>query len=557
MNQISLDTSTIKNLTKSFEQGYYKKSLNESLYYLDKHKPNDIIYNIIGLSYFMLRDFNKSINFLKKSLKLNPYSANTYNNLGLVYTENKSFNLAIEMFHKSLKLNPNTSDTYCNLGNLFLYKSEYDEAYKNYKRSLALNPNCIETINNLGFIFQKIKNLKEAKKLYLKGLNLDPNHSGLLMNLGNLYKDLNQYSDSIFYYKKCYLLNQKNEIILNNIGSLLFEKNKFIYANSFYEKALNLNPKFEDAYKNLSILQLFRCYFKEGWKNFEWRVEKKYRYTNFELKEIFNDIKNKDKVLIIGEQGIGDEVFFSRFISDLLMMKINPYFCLNSKLHKIVKNSFKSINLIRNPDFSKFKYVIPIGSVAKLFVTKKIDLFRKSNKYLTCDQHEIDNIRNQIKTKKFLCGISWRSGNLENGENRSIELEKLKKILNLQDVQYVNLQYGNVESELNNHNKKYGIKILNIKSIDNFKNVYGFFNLLNACDFVITIDNSTAHFSGASGKPTFLLTPKGKGKHWAWCHENTKSLWYKSIEVFEQIEFNNWDKVIDKLYLRIKKFKLF
>ena len=45
-------------------------------------------------------------------------------------------------------------------------------------------------------------------------------------------------------------------------------------------------------------------------------------------------------------------------------------------------------------------------------------------------------------------------------------------------------------------------------------------NLLNAYDFV-TIDNSTAHFAGASGKTT-LLSPKGKGKHWAWSHENTK-----------------------------------
>ena len=555
MNQIDLDTSTIKNLTEIFEQGYYKKSLHESLNFLDQHKPNDIIFNIIGLSYFMLKDFKNSINFLKKSLKFNPYSANTFNNLGLVYTENKNFTLAIEMFHKSLTLDPNMPDTYCNLGNVFLYKTEYDEAYKNYKKSLALNPNCIETINNIGFIFQKINNLNEAKKLYLRGLNLNPNHSGLLMNLGNLYRELNQYSISIFYYKKCYLLNQKNEVILNNIGNLLFEKNKFKYANIFYEKALKLNPKFEEVYKNLSILQLFQCNFTTGWENFEWRFDKKYRFTNVELKEIFNNIQNKNKILIIGEQGIGDEVFFSRFISDLQMMKINPCFSLNPKLSKIIKNSFKSIKLTKKPDFDKFKYVIPIGSIAKLFITKKMDVFRRSNKYLNFDQDEIHNIRNKINTKKFLCGISWSSGNVENGKNRSIELEKLKNILNIPDVQYVNLQYGNVENELNNFHKKYGIKILNIKNIDNFNNVYSFLNLLNACDFVITIDNSTAHFAGASGKTTFLLTPKGKGKHWAWSHENTKSLWYKSIEVFEQVEFNNWDKAIDKLYLRIKKFK--
>ena len=39
--------------------------------------------------------------------------------------------------------------------------------------------------------------------------------------------------------------------------------------------------------------------------------DKNYRYEDFELKEIFNNIQNKNKILIIGEQGIGDEVFFS------------------------------------------------------------------------------------------------------------------------------------------------------------------------------------------------------------------------------------------------------
>ena len=148
------------------------------------------------------------------------------------------------------------------------------------------------------------------------------------------------------------------------------------------------------------------------------------------------------------------------------------------------------------------------------------------------DQDEIDNIRNKIKTKKFLCGISWSSGNVENGKNRSIELEKLKNILNIPDVQYVNLQYGNVENELNNFNKKFGIKILNIKNIDNLNNVYSFLNLLNACDFVITIDNSTAHLQVHQVKLLFI-DPKGKGKHWAWSHKN-KSLWYRSVEVLNK-----------------------
>ena len=81
MNQIDLNTSTIKNLTEIFEQGYYKKSLNESLSFLDQHKPNDTIYNIIGLSYFMLKDLKNSIisilyNNFDPSFKIKLFSSN-------------------------------------------------------------------------------------------------------------------------------------------------------------------------------------------------------------------------------------------------------------------------------------------------------------------------------------------------------------------------------------------------------------------------------------------------------------------------------------------------
>jgi ADP-heptose:LPS heptosyltransferase len=78
--------------------------------------------------------------------------------------------------------------------------------------------------------------------------------------------------------------------------------------------------------------------------------------------------------------------------------------------------------------------------------------------------------------------------------------------------------------------------------------------LVEACDFVVTVSNSTAHISGALGKDTYLICPTGKGQLWYWKNKNfDKSLWYPSISIFEQEIRGNWDKPIFMICDAIKK----
>ena len=65
--------------------------------------------------------------------------------------------------------------------------------------------------------------------------------------------------------------------------------------------------------------------------------------------------------------------------------------------------------------------------------------------------------------------------------------------------------------------------------------------------YEITVSNSNAHISGALGKTTYLLLPKGKGKLWYWSSEKNKSVWYNSIRIIEQKTVDVWDDSINKL----------
>ena len=64
------------------------------------------IYNALGFSYFMIKDYDKSIENLKKAVEIDPFSAIDYASLGSNYREKGDLNMAIRMYEKALGLDP-------------------------------------------------------------------------------------------------------------------------------------------------------------------------------------------------------------------------------------------------------------------------------------------------------------------------------------------------------------------------------------------------------------------------------------------------------------------
>ena len=82
---------------------------------------------------------------------------------------------------------------------------------------------------------------------------------------------------------------------------------------------------------------------------------------------------------------------------------------------------------------------------------------------------------------------------------------------------------------------------------DNFNDIDGLASLIDACDCVVSVSNTTVHIAGAIGKETYLMLPQGKGRLLYWSKEDEQSIWYKSIKIIEQTKIGQWDNVIQKI----------
>ena len=511
-------------------------------------------HNNLANAYLKLNQLEKAIFHYNRSLEINPNFAESYNNLGNIERQLGNLEKAKTFFLKAIAIKPTLVDSYNNLGVIFHDLEDYVSAKKYLSRALEIFPEYSDAYGNLGNIFSKQKDFVSAINYYKKALSINPLFFHAYNNMGNALKDLGKVKESIVSYKKAIDLNPKFPNAYDNLGNALYHDEKMIEAIRCFEKAIEIDPNYPEAYFNLSLLELHNGYFKTGWNNFKWR----WLSHNFDTPKIdlglstYNLKNNYKNVYVSYEQGLGDQILFSRFFKDFNKNDITIYGHFNSKLIDLMKDSFQHVIFLDKIKRNQIESHIPIGDLPSLFIDNFSDVIDRSEAYLKVDKNRRDDLKKLLPTNKRICGLSWLSKNEELGSHKSLTLEQLKDILLIKDMAFVDLQYTDTALERKEFLEKHGVEIIKIEQVDNFDDLIGLTALIDACDFVLSVSNTTVHLSGAIGKKTFLMLPKGKGKLWYWSKEGQQSHWYKSVKIYEQDKIGHWDPVIANLYSEIK-----
>ena len=80
-----------------------------------------------------------------------------------------------------------------------------------------------------------------------------------------------------------------------------------------------------------------------------------------------------------------------------------------------------------------------------------------------------------------------------------------------------------------------------------------FSSQVKALDLVISIDNTTVHFSGALGVSTMVMLPFNSD--WRWRQERQDSYWYPEImHLVRQQSNDQWDSVIENTSDALKQY---
>ena len=490
-----------------------------------------------------LFDLGKNVELIELGKKnLNHYRKYSHliNNLiGVAFSKTNNQKEAFIHFKNAILIKPDYYEAYYNLGNLLYSKGKFKFAKNSYYKAIQFKHDYYQAYNNLGMVYKNINNIDKAIENYNKSISINSDFYSPFNNLGKIFLEKKEYEKAHLNFIKSIKLLTKNKNF--EFKDLIFKKNGIFYNN---DDVSIRYPKLPELLTNLSISQISFGKFKDGWINYKSRLYSK----EFVLKNDFINLpsfnigdKNK-KLIIWAEQGIGDQILFSRFFKQFNCKKNNIFSFVNKKLKPIFEDSFPNITFINETDNKIFNSQMPMGDLPSYFIKSFKDVKLSSEKYLSCDKNLTKRFRRELPKDKLVCGLSWESKNFNHGDvdkkiqkkNNSTTLESLKDILTHPDMVFVDLQYTNTELEKKLMNEKYGVKIHKFNEVDNFYDLKSLSSIINLCDIVLTIPNVTAHLAGALGIKTFLILENQNLPTWYWNFENNTSFWYNSIRKFQK-----------------------
>ncbi len=578
------------------KKGESNNGIKKLLKALELEPKNPKILFNIGKAYLEISNYSDAEVFFDRLIKTQPADFKVINNYAIALINNDKDEIAIQLLkNKISKLGPDL-DAYKLLIEALINLELFSDSLTYSKLGNKQWPENNEILLFLTTSYHKLKNKKKAKEGYLKLLMSDENNHSYLNKYANFLYEIGQWKEAEEWALKLYKLDKTSAVALTNLGRIRQQRGDLELALKFYHRAIKENPDYADAYNNLGNLYLYIDEVNESIKYFDQAV--KFKPKNMGIK--FNrslakltlgeiggawedhklrfkknnpnpsrdwkckewngeDLRNK-KVILWGEQGLGDEIIHARSISKALEVSKECLVETSPRLKELFQRSFPKANVIEIQDptnqrikSKSFDYHCSSLDFNCYFYNSPKDI--DPSKYLIADPKKVVRLRKKytkLSQGRPLIGISWSSANTTHAHFKSTKLIIWKKIIENKNFQFINLQYGDTKDELNEFETETGLKIFTDKDINPSGELDNFAAQVASMDLVITISNTTAHMAGALGVPIWNILPTGPGRLWYWFLSGSTSPWYKSMRLFRHAYNEGWQNVIDDICMLLE-----
>jgi tetratricopeptide (TPR) repeat protein len=443
--------------------------------------------------------------------------------------------------------------------------NEYNKAIKYYNKILqnTLNPPIYWWImTRIGQCYYKLKDFNTSIN-YFDFILKNTKVPEVAIQLAECYCNVKKYKKSIeilLNILKKITDKKHNDSINFTLANMYYYIKDYNNSIKYYHKTTNTNLTYNSSFPYLALKQ-----FERGYKLYESRLNNNNicPHTNQNQRvdipfiKMWNGSSNCNHLLIIYEQGIGDNIQYFKYIIELSEnnpnMKIT-YFCKDIISHLFDCDKYPNIHIVLQiSNLENYNYKLYIMSLP--FILKKTTIDVNKINYLKINEdknqkwkQEIIKYNKNIIQKKKIIGITF-NGLLTSFIDKQLTIQNISELFEL-DAEFIILHKETeviIDSTIKN--KYFNFHTYNIDDDVPFEDTIA---ILNNIDLFITIDTSVAHIAGVIGVNTWLLL--GYGSDWRWFNHDTKCEWYDSVSYIrlrENIEFSN---IISKTKNKLKQY---
>jgi tetratricopeptide (TPR) repeat protein len=468
-----------------------------------------------------------------------------YYNLANKEKNKQNYDLAIEYYIKG-----NNVACLIELGNLYEGLGRFDDAIDCHKKILAIDSNFIttcKTLNQIGVCYSNQQKYKSAIEYFERVLQLKNDIPDVYNNISLCYFRLREFKLSeLNCYKSLKIV--KNNNTLKSLGDIYFWTKQYELAIQCYKKTTDFDKNDKTKY-NCSFPYLAQKKFTEGYLLYENRLEtngiceqtKQKMRVEIPMILDWDGVKECSRLLVIYEQGIGDNIQHYRYIIELSKLYPNmkiSYFCKD-----IVQGLFKeydNIRIVKDLIIYEYDYKLFIMSLPHVLKINKI--MPNEYNYINVNSNKVDYWRNELSSsKKYKVGLTFK-GLLSSIIEKNIPIGDLDILFN-SDIELICLHKLNEidENEINKFKDR--IKFVDIDNDVPFEDTIA---ILQNIDLLITVDTYIVHLAGILNVKTIMLL--GYVSDWRWFNSSVCD-WYNSVEILRMKE----NKALKYILPEVKK----
>lgn len=452
------------------------------------------------------------------------------------------------LYRRVLAAAPATPGALHNLGLILVDRGDLDTGLQLLEDAVRAAPDAATMRYALAVALQKSGQLSAAIAAYRAVLAIDRSHVAAWENLGVALQDHGAPGDAATAYRTALRLRPDSKIASHNLVNVLRESGDLDDAIAACDRALMQDPADGDLHMARGTTLLALGQFAAGWNEFEWRYGAAEQLAKapprlLPLPKWDGSPLAGKRIMLYGEQGIGDEIMFASCVPDVAGQAGATVLECDPRLEALFARSFPTVEVVGRPDE---RYPCTIRSEPapdwRLSTASLPGYFRLGEAefgagaaFLSADAFQVEACRRRLAAlgPGMKVGIAWRGGSDSRSQAaRSVPLPLWQALISGSNAEFISLQHGDHHEEIGRFNATSPRPVHCLEGIDPLRDVDRFASLIAALDLVISVDNSTVHLAGALGTPTWVMLPGNAD--YRWLRDREDSPWYGSHRLFRQ-----------------------
>jgi tetratricopeptide (TPR) repeat protein len=503
---------------------------------------------------------DEAIAACRRALVIQAENVSALNTLGMLFVDAGTPQEAVGCFEEALRVYPDFLEARINLSQAFFQSGKHAQALEQAELALAVAPDQVDALMSKAQALHKLSRYTQALQVFDRILALQPQDTRALNGKAAALFDEGTTDAAESAANQALAIDANYGPAHLTLGNVGHRKGDTRRALECYLEAERLAARNEsqsgkalaEARTNIGIASLALGEWSRAWSAYSWKVHRDLadRDPNDpgHPKPLPDDLSGKT-LIVRGEQGLGDVLFFLRFCGPLTARGASVIYRGDSRLAPLLQRSGVFIRCIPDHEPGPAHGLQAWAGDLPFLLGAPAPIDCPPLK-LDADPSHLSAVRSRLHAlgPAPYVALTWRAGTqslLDNNPTlfKAIDLQGLANGLRGVEGTLISVQRHPKAGETESLSTLLGRKVHDWSGAN--EDLEEMLAVMELVDEYIGVSNTNMHLRAGVGRGAKVLVPQPP--EWRWMAEGDQSPWFPGIKVLRQQVNGSWQAAFNAL----------